>query len=526
MWFWGLARELGERLEGGRIRGGRVFAAGVIFTYDCGEERDLIFWLDPRFPRVECLPSRGCQKLPESWRPLVGARITGVSQPDRDRRLLVNLSTETAGETSALTLEYCAFPRPSLVLRDASGEVLVSVGAKPARAAHPAGPFLLDVLDLPRPDDPGSVRGLEDLWLEAALASGRSPWEFIVELARNVSKAPLSGFVVLKEDRAVGVSLVDFSAQLPGLKFEDAGGVSHASSRFVSEARKREDQLDERKIALEGARELHARLARAQRELERDRARQKDHGQLQENADSLKSQLSSVKKGQKEFNVQGASGERKVALDPRQRPHEQADRWYQEARRLRRGMETTQARLDRVGKDLARLDELLRAVADGMDSEDVGVAAAFVELGRMARQAEKKRPGVKVKQEAVRFRRFRSPGGLAIWVGRNNKENDELTLHAAHREDMWFHVQQCPGSHVILRSHALGQAPAPSDVLAAAATAAYYSRARTSKKVPVIYTLAKYVRKPRAAAAGAVTAEREKSIMVEPRLYPEWDEPE
>ena len=108
----------------------------MIFTCDCGEERDLIFWLDPRFPRVECLPSRGCQKLPESWRPLVGARISGVSQPDRDRRLLVNLSTETAGETSALTLEYCAFPRPSLVLRDASGEVLVSVGAKPARAAQ------------------------------------------------------------------------------------------------------------------------------------------------------------------------------------------------------------------------------------------------------------------------------------------------------------------------------------------------------------------------------------------------------
>jgi predicted ribosome quality control (RQC) complex YloA/Tae2 family protein len=72
----------------------------------------------------------------------------------------------------------------------------------------------------------------------------------------------------------------------------------------------------------------------------------------------------------------------------------------------------------------------------------------------------------------------------------------------------------------------LKQAPPGADILAAAATAAYFSRARTSAKVPVIYTQARYVRKPRKAPPGKVIVERERSIMVEPALPPPWGEDE
>lgn len=517
-----MARELEERLSGARIQGGRVFAAGVIFTCERDGDFDLIFWLDPRFPRVECLPSRGRHKLPAGWQVILGTTITSIAQLERDRRLRVEL----AGGESERTLEYCAFPKPSLVLRDKAGAVLVSVGASPPRAERSPKPFLLDVLDSPRPDDPSMLRGLEDAWLEAALASGRPPWEFIVGLAREVSARRPTAFVVVKEGRPVGVALVDLSAQLKGVTFEPADSLSHASSRFVSDARRVEDAQDERRSALDAARQEHTRLSRTLRELEKDRARQAQHGVLKENADALTAQLSNVKKGQKEITVEGADGPRKVALDPRVRPHEQADRWYQEARRMKRGMEGTQERIDRQNRELAKLGELLRVVEGKLEAEDAKVTKAFAELGRLARKTEKATTSVRVKLPPVRFRRYRSPGGIAIWVGRNNKENDELTLHAAHREDLWFHAQQCPGSHVVLRSHPLGQPPAHVDVLAAAATAAFYSKARTSKKVPVIYTLAKYVRKPRKAAAGMVSVEREKSVMVEPRLCPEWDEPE
>jgi predicted ribosome quality control (RQC) complex YloA/Tae2 family protein len=342
----------------------------------------------------------------------------------------------------------------------------------------------------------------------------------VVATARKLEQEPLRAYVVRREE-AEGVTLVDFSRQLPEFTFHAAESLSHASSRFVAECRRADSLRGERETALEAGQEALSRLTRTLHELEKDRARQEEHQRLQEDADLLLSQLAAVKKGQAEVVVDGPEGERRLTLDPRLRPQEQAERWYQEARRLRRGMAATEARIERLRGERTRLEALLNAVAGKLESEDPKAAAAFADLERLV---VKRRPTVRVKQEPVRFRRFRSPGGLAIWVGRNNRENDELTLHAAHKEDLWFHAQQCPGSHVVLRSHALRDHPAASDVLAAAATAAYYSRARTSKKVPVIYTLAKYVRKPRKAAAGTVTVEREKSILVEPRLCPVWDE--
>jgi predicted ribosome quality control (RQC) complex YloA/Tae2 family protein len=519
LWFWGLARELGARLQGGTVAGGRVFPASAVLTLACEQDWDLLFWLDPRFPRVECLPSRGRHELPERWRPLLGAHLAAIDQPDCDRRVRLSWAREDAG----FVLEYFAFPRPSLVVRDGSGRALIEAGAEGSRATRPGKPFLMEVLDVAFRDDPRAIRGLDDLWLRAALASGRPPWEFIVLTAKRIQAEPLTGFVVLADGNPVGVSLVDFSAQLPELVFEDAGSLSHASSKFVAVARRQQDRKDERVAALNAGNDLQSRLAKTLKELERDRRRQEGHRRLQEDADWLLSQLAHLEKGQTEITVRGTDGERRVALDPRIPPHDQADRWYQEARRLRRGMAATQSRIDQLRGRLNRLEALLRKALGRIEADDQDAESLFTELEALAVQA--RAPVVRVKQEPLRFRRFRSPGGLAIWVGRNNRENDELTLHAAHKEDLWFHAQQCPGSHVVLRSHALGQAPPAADLVAAASTAAYYSRARTSKKVPVIYTLAKYVRKPRKAPPGKVTVEREKSVMVEPRLYPEWDEP-
>ena len=511
---------MGSRLEGGRIEGGRVFRAGLLLTVARDEEWDLLFWLDPRFPRVECLPSRGRHDLPDRWRILAGAQLLNVSQPDRDRRLLFKLETGSGPHA----LEYFAFPKPALVLRDANGCALAEAGAEAPRPAKPGKPFLLDVLDAPYQGDPRALRGLDDLWLKAALGSGGPPWDFIVKTGKRLESAPLTGFVVLEQENPTGVSLVDFSRQLPGLVFEDCGSLSHASSRFISSARREQDLKDERTGLMAAALELKLRLEKTLRELEGDRKRQEGHGLLRENADSLKSQLGQIQKGQKEITVAGKEGERRVALDPKLKPHEQADRWYQQARRLRRGMDATRSRIEGTRQKLEQLDRLLKVTEGRLEADEPEVASAFAELEKLSTRLQP-RAAVRVKQEPQRFRRFRSPGGMAIWVGRNNRENDELTLHTAHKEDLWFHAQQCPGSHVILRSHGLSQAPAQADILAAAATAAYYSRARTSTKVPVMYTLAKYVRKPRKALPGTVTVEREKSVMVEPRLCPEWDEP-
>ncbi|MDD4715679.1 MAG: NFACT RNA binding domain-containing protein, partial [Oscillospiraceae bacterium] len=110
---------------------------------------------------------------------------------------------------------------------------------------------------------------------------------------------------------------------------------------------------------------------------------------------------------------------------------------------------------------------------------------------------------------------FRSSAGLKILVGRNNMQNDQLTLKTAFKSDVWFHVQKMPGSHVILRCQ--GKEPDPISVNQAAELAAFFSSARGGQKVPVDYTLARHVKKPVGARPGMVVYDPYQTAFVTPR---------
>ena len=113
-------------------------------------------------------------------------------------------------------------------------------------------------------------------------------------------------------------------------------------------------------------------------------------------------------------------------------------------------------------------------------------------------------------------RRLRTAEGWDVLIGRSNEGNDHLTHHMARPEDFWFHVHGCPGSHVVLRRGKGKNEPSKQTLAEVAAWAAFYSQARTAGKVPVIWTLKKYVRRPRKAPPGLAVCEREKMLMVRP----------
>jgi predicted ribosome quality control (RQC) complex YloA/Tae2 family protein len=115
-------------------------------------------------------------------------------------------------------------------------------------------------------------------------------------------------------------------------------------------------------------------------------------------------------------------------------------------------------------------------------------------------------------------RQYVSHAGEQILVGRNNKENEFVSFVAAKKHDIWFHSQQTPGSHVILKLKDKNIEPTHESILTAAQIAAYYSQARTSEKVPIIYTEARYLQKIKGGLPGKVRYSRVKSIMVEPSL--------
>lgn len=105
-------------------------------------------------------------------------------------------------------------------------------------------------------------------------------------------------------------------------------------------------------------------------------------------------------------------------------------------------------------------------------------------------------------------------GGYTVWIGKNSRQNEHLTLHMADKNDLWLHAQKIPGSHVVIETDG---APVPDDILKkAAAFAAWYSRARDSGKVAVDMTLIRHVKKIPGGPPGLVNYTHQKTIMAVP----------
>ncbi len=118
-------------------------------------------------------------------------------------------------------------------------------------------------------------------------------------------------------------------------------------------------------------------------------------------------------------------------------------------------------------------------------------------------------PQVVIPFRAIQFQDY------TIYIGKNAASNDEL-LHFAGKEDTWLHARGVSGSHVVIKKKS--KLPIPKEVITRAAEiAAWYSKAKNSSLVPVIFTTRKYVRKPKGAAPGAVICEREEVLMVAPK---------
>ncbi len=117
----------------------------------------------------------------------------------------------------------------------------------------------------------------------------------------------------------------------------------------------------------------------------------------------------------------------------------------------------------------------------------------------------------------IRAWRYELPGGWEILAGRTDADNDRLSLKEARPNDWWFHVRGMPGSHVLLRSQPRRE-PDKATLEAAAAVAAYHSKARRGGIVAVSCTQARHVSKPRGAPPGTVSIRKETVLKVRPSL--------
>jgi len=122
------------------------------------------------------------------------------------------------------------------------------------------------------------------------------------------------------------------------------------------------------------------------------------------------------------------------------------------------------------------------------------------------------------RRDKVELMRYSLAPGWTVLVGKTAADNDTLSFAVANANDWWFHVRGMPGSHVVLQSDGEEQPPSRAILEAAAAIAAYHSKARHGGVVAVSCTQVKHVGKPRGAKAGSVQIRREKIIKVRPAL--------
>ena len=206
------------------------------------------------------------------------------------------------------------------------------------------------------------------------------------------------------------------------------------------------------------------------------------------------------------------SGEpREIPLDARLTPAQNAQKFYAEYRKLCNAEEMLTHLIKTGNDELLYLDSVLdclnRAENDGELSE---IRRELSEQGYLRGEKQPQRIAKKLSEPM----KLRSDDGFEILVGRNNRQNDLLTLKTAKATDIWLHTQNIAGSHVIIRTE--GQNVPESTLFQAAQLAAYNSKAKNGSGVPVDYTAVKFVKKPAGAKPGMVIFTNNKTLFVTP----------
>ncbi len=233
--------------------------------------------------------------------------------------------------------------------------------------------------------------------------------------------------------------------------------------------------------------------------------------------DLLSSNLYRMEKGMNEITVDDFvnGGERVIKLDVRLTPSQNAQKYYAEYRKLDTAEKMLSKLIEQGEKELVYIDSVFDAASrigsgTGSDSELSEIRRELHETGYLKqtkndkRKAEKPLPPLK----------FRSSDGFEILVGRNNYQNDKLTLKTAKGEDIWLHTQNIAGSHTIICTE--GKEVPDNTIVEAATLAAYCSKARHGTKIPVDYTKVRYVKKPNGAKPGMVIFTNNKTILINP----------
>lgn len=495
---------------------------------------------------------------------LLGARLTGLRQPGLERVLLFDFDAlNELGDHVTLTLAMEIMGRYSnLILVDENGKIVdalkrVDAEMSSQRLVLPGLTYQLpppqekkDLLDLTGPQIVEALRALPgDMELSKGLLTvvqGLSP---IVcrEIAFRAGRGADLTAKTLDEETAFRVG---FFAQQMRETVEQGSGVPHMAvslqgkpmdftftdirqygtgavvrqgetfSRLLDDFYREKDQLERMRVREADLLRLlssHSqRLARKIAAQQGELAQCAKREELRVAGDLISANLYALPKGADHADLPNYYEEEqplvRVKLDPALTPSQNAQKYYKEYRKAKTAEEKLQEQITLAEGELEYLDSVLDALSRAETEQELQeIRTELGETGylRVPRSKKQKAPGV---GEPLKFT---VADGFTVLVGRNNRQNDRLTLKQANNNDYWFHTKNIPGSHTVLVTE--GREPTPAAMEQAAALAAGHSRARDSAQVPVDYTQIRHVYKPQGGKPGMVNYLHYKTIFVDPK---------
>jgi predicted ribosome quality control (RQC) complex YloA/Tae2 family protein len=470
---------------------------------------------------------------------LRGHRVQAIAQPDATSLVLTTWGAPAEGAQAH---------RQHLLLscRPASARVALLPSGRDSLPSPPAFAQRARALLLPSRVAGAELLG-EDRVFALALEGRDGRFELLLQILPQRSNLYLLG-----EDRRVLAALRPLAETRPELELLQPWRA--AASRPPSEGRDRfEDEPDERFLfAIESVHagaertgELAARrraieqalrreekgLVRKLEKIDEELAEAEGASRLEREGELLKGVLARVRRGMSQAVARDpeTGTDVVIALDPALSPVENLDRIFRRHRKAVRTLaqlgkrrEAMVASLERVRASLRELESM---AALGEDSAAAALeqlsarsdVSALVSKRAPVSPNRRERPDEERELAGRRFparlapRRYRTTGGLEIWVGRSDAGNDFLTTQLARGRDLFFHLDGAPGSHVILRTE--GRLDPPSEALLdACELAVHFSKQRGATRADVHVVPIANVRKPRGAKPGLVTVHGGKTV--------------
>ena len=260
--------------------------------------------------------------------------------------------------------------------------------------------------------------------------------------------------------------------------------------------------------------EMQARTRRTLRQLQENVVDESEIESLREAGELLLTYQGQVKPKAAEVTVPDYTGApRTIKLDPKLTPVENAQAYFRRYRKAVRATEGLPARIRAVKADLVYLAQLAADLALAESRPEIDAVYDALAKTGWAPKATKGSSGGQVEGP----RRFEIDG-LPVYVGRNARQNEEVTFKRAGPDDLWLHTRGVPGAHVIVKC---GNRDVPEEIVQQAASlAAYYSPARDEAQAAVDVTQRRYVKKVRGSHPGLVTYRNERTIQVKPKQLP------